>query len=97
MHKILAVLQVRDFEALELFERKASEIMSDHGGRIVTAFETNRNEDGSGEEVHLLEFRNEECFTNYRNDERYLALKSLREKAISNTEVKVELRDKSYS
>ena len=97
MHKLLAILQVRDFDALDEFERKASEIMSDYDGRIVAAFETCRNEDGSGEEVHLLEFKNEESFTSYRNDDRHQAVKSLREKAISSTEVKIKLSEKSYS
>ena len=97
IHKLLAILQVRDFDALDEFERKASDIMSDHGGKIVAAFESCRNEDGSGEEVHLLDFKNEEGFTNYRNDDRHQALKSLRDKAIASTEVKVVLKEKSYS
>ena len=97
MHKILAILQVRDFDALDIFERKASDIMSDYNGKIVTAFETSRNEDGSGEEVHLLEFQTKEGFANYKNDERHLALKNLREKAILDTEVKVIQNQKSYT
>lgn len=96
MQNILAVLHVRDFDALDIFERKASEIMSDYDGKIAIAFETSRNEDGSGEEVHVLEFQTKEGFANYKNDERHLALKSLREKAISSTEVKVQLSEKSY-
>ena len=97
MHKLLAILQVRDFDALDEFERKASEIMSDYQGKIVAAFETVRNEDGSGEEVHLLEFQTEEDLTSYSNDARYQALKSLREIAIFSTEVKIKLQEKSYS
>ncbi len=97
MHKLVVILQVRDFDALDEFEREASEIMSDYHGRIAAAFETVSNEDGSGEELHLLEFQDQESYANYRNDERHQALKSLREKAISRTEVKIMLSEKSYS
>ena len=97
MLRILVVLQVLDFEALDEFERKASLIMADYQGEIVCAFETTRNEDGSGEEIHIVEFHQEEDFRGYTNDPRYQALRDLRDKAISHTGVKVGINGKSYS
>jgi uncharacterized protein (DUF1330 family) len=96
MYRVFVLLQVKDFQALELFERKASRIMLDYDGRIADAFETIRNEGGSGEEIHLLEFPNEQNFLDYSEDSRHQTLKQLREDAISATVVKVNLRDKSY-
>ena len=40
MIHILVKLEVRDFSALEVFERQAAMIMKNHNGRIVSAFET---------------------------------------------------------
>lgn len=97
MFKILAILQVRDFQALDEFERKASGIMSEYGGRIAGVFETGRNADGSGEEVHVVEFPDVERYENYRRDGRHSELTTLRERAVSHTEIKVCLSEKSYS
>ncbi len=97
MYRVLAILQVRDFVALDEFERAAAVIMSDFGGEIVCGFETLRNSDGSGEEVHLLEFADEESFSNYRNDDRHHSLRPLREKAIAATDIRIQLKAKSYS
>lgn len=96
MYKILAILQVRNFQALDEFERRASVIMSEHGGRIASVFETRRNADGSGEEVHVVEFPDVERYENYRLDDRHGELKALRERAVSCTEIKVCLSEKSY-
>lgn len=83
MYKLLVILQVLDFQALDEFERKVSKVMADHHGKITRAFETIRNKDGSGEEVHIVEFQREEDFNHYRNDPRLQELRSLREEAIS--------------
>lgn len=97
MFKVLVILQVLDFKEFDEFERKASKIMADYEGKIVCAFETMRNEDGSGEEIHIVEFHREEDFINYKNDPRLQELSDLRGKAISNTEVKIGTYEKSYS
>lgn len=97
MYKILVILQVRNFQALDEFEREALNIMSDHGGRIASVFETRRSADGSGEEVHVVEFPDVGNYENYRNDGRHGGLRTLRERAISHTELKVCLNEKSYS
>jgi uncharacterized protein (DUF1330 family) len=70
--------------------------MRDYGGRIVSAFETTRNPDGSGEEIYYLEFQGEVAFNQYRLDPRYLALDKLRQKAISGTEIKIVAKAKTY-
>lgn len=56
-------------------------------GKFLTAFETLRNADESGEEIHVLQFASNEQFENYRQDSRLASLKELREQAISATEI----------
>ena len=97
MINILVRLAVKDFEVFEKFENQASLIMGKYKGRIISAFETVRNSDGSGQEVHVLEFPSEEAFALYRKDASLLALSSLRERGISNTEIDVSLCVKTYA
>jgi uncharacterized protein (DUF1330 family) len=87
MINILVTLEVKDFYSLTLFETKATEIMRSHGGHIVSAFETVRNEDNSGQEIHLLEFPNDAAFAEYRADSRLLEHAELRSKAINSINV----------
>jgi uncharacterized protein (DUF1330 family) len=97
MYNVLVILQVNNFEALDEFESQAANIMTEYGGRIERAFETCRNDDGTGEEVHLLAFENQQAFENYKSDSRHLDLRDLRDKAISGTEVKTAVRTKEYA
>ena len=94
---ILVKLDVKDFDVFDRFEKQASIIMGKYDGRIISAFETERNSDGSGQEVHILEFPSEEAFGNYRKDPALADLAYLREQAISNTSVEVSLRIKDYA
>lgn len=82
MINILVTLEVKNFDSLTLFETKAAEIMRSHGGHIISAFETIRNEDDSGQEVHVLEFPNDAAFAEYRADSQLLEHTELRDKAI---------------
>ena len=97
MFRILVILQVRDFDQFEAFEHKAAAIMSDHEGIIALAFESRRNADGSGEEIHLLEFKSRQHFLDYRQDKRHSELGDLRLKSISNTEIKEQITEKFYT
>lgn len=72
MINILVTLEVKNFDLLTLFESKAAEIMHSHGGRILSGFETIRNKDNSGQEVHLLEFPSDTAFAEYRADPRFI-------------------------
>lgn len=89
-------IYVKNFSALEKFEHAAAKIMLEYNGKILTAFETLRNPDGSGEEIHLLEFQSSELFEQYRHDARYFQLKILREQAISSIEIKISHQLKYY-
>ena len=71
--------------------------MATYQGRIISAFETQRNQDGSGEEIHFLEFESEQAFNNYRNDPRLNEFSDLRDQAITSTEVKFCNHEKSYT
>ena len=61
-----------------------------------SAFETSREKDRSGTEIHILEFPSLQLFNEYRNDAHLASLCELRKKAISNTEIKISSRIKLY-
>jgi uncharacterized protein (DUF1330 family) len=94
---ILVTLEVKNFDSLTIFETIASEIMHFHGGRIVRAFETIRNTDNSGQEVHLLEFPSDAAFAEYRVDSRLSEHTKLRNLAIISTEIVISSTLKSYT
>jgi len=94
---VLVSIEVKDFDALASFECKANNIMGAHGGKIASAFETKRNADGSGQEVHLLEFPDEKSFSEYRSDPRLEKLIDLRNQAIISISVTTSIKLKTYS
>jgi uncharacterized protein (DUF1330 family) len=96
MINVLVTLEVIDFDLLATFETKAVNIMHSHGGRLISAFETVRNENGSGQEVHVLEFPNEDTFIEYRRDSRLLEQAELRNKAIASAKVIISSALKNY-
>ena len=96
MYKLIVTLTVADFEAFESFERCAAAIMADYDGQIFQAYETVRLGDGSGQEVHIVEFPSEDQFIAYKNDSRLSELSELRRRAITNTDVKPILKSKTY-
>ena len=97
MINILVTINVKNFDALEVFERRAVEIMRDHDGNMVSVFEIERNPDGSGQEIHLIQFPDEENFLSYRTDSRLTEYADLRGKAIESMEVVMSSKVKSYS
>ena len=97
MINVLVTLEVNNFFLLSDFECKAIKIMHSHGGRMVQAFETNRNEDGTGQEVHLLEFPNITAFDEYRSNPLLLDHAELRSKAIESMVVVISTEQKEYS
>lgn len=97
MINILVTLEVKSFAQLAHFETKAVQIMHAHGGCIVRAFETIRNEDDSGQEVHLLEFPTMDAFNAYRADSQLLEYAELRNAAIASTTIVISDMQKMYS
>ena len=97
MINVLVRLSVKDFELFETFEKQAALIMNKYDGRIISAFEITRNSDGSGEEIHILEFPSQEAFNQYRKDSDLAQLAHLREQAIAATEVQISQKLKSYA
>lgn len=96
MINVVVKLRVKSFTQLEIFERKASGIMKKHHGRIVCAFELSHNLDGTGEELHVLEFLDNTSFDDYRGDPEFDKLAELRNSAILKTDIMVALRKKDY-
>ena len=67
MFQVLAILEVRNVEALWQFETAAMKFMADYSGRLITAFESDLCEETSHmSEVHLLQFPSSEDFDAYR-------------------------------
>lgn len=96
MITVIVTLKVKNFTHLKTFEQEAVKIMSAHEGCLVGAYETEHHDDGTGEEVHILEFPNLESFNSYREDARFKEFVSLRKKAIVSTDVKVSSTSKEY-
>lgn len=96
MLHVLVQLEVKDFGALAQFEQQAAQIMASYCGQIVAAFETERQADNSGKEVHLLTFPDAAAFDAYRQDSALLALSALRSRAIADTKVDVSIGSKVY-
>jgi len=94
---VLVTLEVKDFELFAVFEKKAVKIMRSYGGNLLRAFETIRNEDGSGQEIHLLEFPNDAAFAEYRSDSRLIEHAELRKKAIDSMVVVISGVLKEYT
>ena len=97
MFQVLVKLVVKDFGLLAQFEKQAVAQMKEYEGRVLSAFETVHRDDGTGEEIHVLEFPSEQAFTEYRNDKVVSKLAALREQAITATEVTVSSKIKSYN
>lgn len=85
MIHVVVILSVRDREKLTDFESKAIAIMARHNGRLVVAFSS--ASDSGEKEIHHIEFPNSESLQSYRSDPDLLALSSLREQAISESQV----------
>jgi uncharacterized protein (DUF1330 family) len=96
MINILVTLEVKNFARLADFEAKAVQVMHAHGGCIVRAFETVRNDDESGQEIHLLEFLSVGAFNEYRADSKLLEYAELRDSAIAETTVIISDKQKEY-
>lgn len=98
MINIVAILEVKDWEAFGEFEARAIPIMRSHGGKLLSAFEseTSGATDAENIEVHYLQFPTLDSFHAYRNDPALNALSELRSKAIASTNLYVSRKEKSY-
>jgi uncharacterized protein (DUF1330 family) len=97
MIHILVTLEVKNFTLLTAFESKAVQVMHSHGGRIISALESQRNENGTGQEIHLLAFPSMAAFDDYRSSPLLVEYAELRNKAIDSTTVVFSKALKTYS
>lgn len=97
MIQVLVRLEVKDFLKLYEFESLAVRQMAIYGGILITAFETARSDDGTGEEVHVLQFPSIDAFNHYKVDDVMAKLSNLRSQAIAKTSVDVSSSLKMYS
>ncbi len=97
MINVLVTLEVKNFTYLASFESKAVYIMRSYGGSMIRAFESKRNEDGSGQEIHLLEFPSIAAFDEYRSNSLLLKYAELRNKAIYSMVVVISGEQKEYA
>ena len=98
MIQVIVLLEVKDTNAFQQFERQAVKIMKRYEGKLVAAFEPDASESSSSNiaEIHYLQFPSIEAFKKYRGDPQHLELSELRKKAISNTTVFVSGSTKDY-
>ena len=96
MINILVTLEIKNFTLLSELENKAVQFMHSHSGCIVKAFETKRNDDNSGQEIHLLEFPSMDAFDAYRSDSVLLQYAALRNEAIESTSIIISDKSKEY-
>jgi uncharacterized protein (DUF1330 family) len=94
---VVALLTVKDFEALTQFENAVAPLLLSVGGHILHAIEVKRNEDGSGEEVHVLYFPSSRSLAEYKRLTSQSAYAQLRYSAITNIELKIESTIKHYA
>jgi uncharacterized protein (DUF1330 family) len=92
---VFVELKIKDFKKFEKFEKKALAIISQYGGELIAAFET-QHEKNSGEEIHILSFPNNDQLNAYLNDEGLHDLQELRKSAIESTLVKTSTKIKNY-
>ncbi len=96
MHQLIVTIRVKDFDALQKFEAYAQQTMAKYRGKISKAFETVRNADGSGEEIHWLQFANSNEFEAFLRHSHSDEMAILRSEAIDCLVLKPVLCDKSY-
>jgi uncharacterized protein (DUF1330 family) len=96
---VVAILTVKR-EAIENFrdyEKRATEIMKDHGGRIERTVVV--KPDGAPDlikEIHVVRFPNDAAFLSYRNDARLTRISRLREQSVVHTEILVGEEGPTY-
>lgn len=96
MFKLLVMIDVKNFLKFEAFEKEAADIIAEYQGRILAAYEIARDPSGSGKEVHLVEFPDRQAYENYRKDQRFDFLNSLRDDAISAVQLFDVIAEKNY-
>lgn len=87
---IVAIMTVRSAAAgtFRAFERRAAEIMADHGGTIERTVVAHAPPPGETfREIHIVTFPDGEALAAYRRDERLLAMAPLREESVMATEI----------
>jgi len=76
--------------ALRVYEQKVLPILSDHQGRIVTAFSPSPDMSTGDElpdEIHIVTFPSQHQFETYKSDPRHAALAQERQQVIARTEI----------
>lgn len=96
MYTLLVTINVENFELFEEFELNASRIMKSYGGTILKAFEIERQDDGSGKEVHLVQFSDRDSFERYRHDEELESIRTMQFNAVSGMNAVVLGTEKLY-
>ena len=91
MVTIVAIITVRraGLEAFRVFERRAAEVMTAHGGRIERTVVVADDSPELLKEIHVVTFPGERAFRAYQQDPRLADLAPLRAEAVVSTEVLV--------
>ena len=87
MYQVCVLLKYRTAKpAFRKFENKAFKLIAKHGGKLITAFETEQSPlKNAPDEIHVLEFASKAAFDAYRDDPAALGLLAERNAVILDT------------
>ena len=92
---VIVSLIVKNFDALNEFEKMVAPILHLTGAKMLHAIEVKRN-DNVGEEIHVIEFPNMNALETYKQKTNTDSINRLRSLAIENIDIKIELKSKYY-
>lgn len=100
MLSIVVLLNINDESAFLEFEKAAIELMARYGGELIAAFKPKPGDSSFGgsdaDEIHILQFPDEQAFAAYRSDAELKALSDLRLQAIKSTRIYISDKHVQY-
>ncbi len=70
---------------LQAYEHQVMPILSEHGATLISAFRPEGQD--VPDEIHVIQFPSRQSYDDYREDERVIALRTLRENVIKLAEI----------
>lgn len=91
MIQIIALLYASEngMNGLREFESKAIPILREHHGILLSASSSSQKSQNEPDEIHIIQFPSMKEFDDYKNDQRLLDLKSLKETMIHKMELHI--------
>ncbi len=89
MIQVIALLYASTdgIKGLREFESKVIPILREHGGQLISASTNIDRLIDDPDEIHVIQFPNDKAFETYKNDQRVIKLRSLKDTMIRKMEV----------